>query len=276
MATLRNKKKLAALNKEKCEEHPRCNLAQNSNVPRSQENYIIQISEEIVWRVTKKLSQEFNRTQNRILGALSRLDDFLMNTLLQSHSGTAQQTSRNALSSIQGTIEDYCQSDPHPEAGIFHNQMTENSGPEDGHALVTGVHEEVTYCSPSTPSGKQKKTTLPVSRNSAVRIPLRRLKHTKFCWRFSSWQITAILQTFIVTSTESTKCQSHSPQWCPRLTGTLGSLSCLKVFSKRASKFLIGWQMMTASTIFILSWGGIRYKLLKTIMAQPERTWENS
>ena len=48
--------------------------------------------------------------------------------------------------------------------------MTRNSGPEDGHHMVTGateqignchdmtgVHEEVTYCSPSTPSGKQKK-----------------------------------------------------------------------------------------------------------------------
>ena len=27
---------------------------------------------------------------------------------------------------------------------------------------------------------------------------------------------------------------------------------------------------------FILSWGEMRYKLLKTLMAQPERTWENS
>ena len=61
MATLRNKKKLAALNKENCEEHPRNNMAQNSNVPRSQEGYITQISEEIEGRVTKKLSQEFSR-----------------------------------------------------------------------------------------------------------------------------------------------------------------------------------------------------------------------
>ena len=38
MAT-RNKRKLAAMNKENCEEHPRSNLASNSNVPRSQEDY---------------------------------------------------------------------------------------------------------------------------------------------------------------------------------------------------------------------------------------------
>ena len=72
MATLRNKRKLAAPNKENCEEHPRNNLAQNLNVLRSQENHITQASEEIEFRVTKKLSQEFSRTKNRNLGALFR------------------------------------------------------------------------------------------------------------------------------------------------------------------------------------------------------------
>ena len=38
MATLRNKRLLAALKKENCKEYPRSNLAQNSNVPRSQKN----------------------------------------------------------------------------------------------------------------------------------------------------------------------------------------------------------------------------------------------
>ena len=103
MATLRNKRKLAALNKGNCEEHPRSNSAQNSNVPRSQEDYITQVFEEIEGRVTKKLSQDTSRTENRILGALSRLGDFLMNPLIQSHSGTAPETSRNAFSTNQGT-----------------------------------------------------------------------------------------------------------------------------------------------------------------------------
>ena len=35
--------------------------------------------------------------------------------------------------------------------------MTENSGPEDGHDMVTGVHEEIIYCSPSTFAGKRRK-----------------------------------------------------------------------------------------------------------------------
>ena len=130
---------------------------QNLNVSRWQEDHITQVSQEIEERVTKKVLQEFSRTENRILGALAQLDDFLMNPLIQGHSGTAPESSRNALSTSQGTNEDESQSDHHPEAGIFHNEMTQNSGPEDGHDFVTGVQEEMTYCSPSTTSGKQKK-----------------------------------------------------------------------------------------------------------------------
>ena len=128
---------MAALNKENCEEHPRSNLAQDSNVPGSQEDYITQVSEGIEGRVTKRLSEEFSRTENRILGALARLDDFFMNPLLQGHSGTTPEPSRNALSTSQGTNEDDSQNDPHPEPGLSHGQMTQNSGPEDGHDNLT-------------------------------------------------------------------------------------------------------------------------------------------
>ena len=135
MAT-RNKRKLAALNKENCEEHRRSNLAQNSNVPRSQEDYITQVSEEIEGRVTKKLSQEFSRTENRILGALARLDDFLMNPLFRGHSGTTPETSRNIFSINQGTNEDDSQSNPHPEADLL------TSDREDCHNMAAGVQKE--------------------------------------------------------------------------------------------------------------------------------------
>ena len=131
--TTRNKRKLAALNKENYEEHPKSNLAQNSNAPRSQEDYITQVSEEFEGRVTERLSKEFSRTENRMLGALARLDDFFMNPLLQGHSGATPETSRSPLSTSQGTNEDDSQNDPHPEAGLFHSQITQNSGPEDGH-----------------------------------------------------------------------------------------------------------------------------------------------
>ena len=170
--TTRNKRKLAALNKENCEEHPRSNLAQNSSAPRSQEDYITQVSEEIEGRVTKRLSKEFSRTENCILGALAQLDDFLMNPLLPGHSRTTPEPSRNALNSSQGLNENDSQNDPRLEAGLSHGQMTQNSGPENRHDMVTGateqignchnitgVHEEVTYCPPSTTSGKQKKNS---------------------------------------------------------------------------------------------------------------------
>ena len=135
MAT-RNKRKLAALNEENCKEHPRSDLLQNSIVPRSQEDYITQVSEEIEGRVTKKLSQEFSRTENCILGALERLDDFLMNPLLQGYSGTTPETSRNMFSINQGTNEDDSQSNPHPETGLL------TSGREDRHDMSTGVQRE--------------------------------------------------------------------------------------------------------------------------------------
>ena len=131
--TTRNKRKLAALNKENCEEHPRSNLARNSSTPRSQEDYITQVSEEIEGRVTKRLSKEFSRTGNRILGALARLDDFLMNPLLPGGSGTTPEPTRNASGINQGTNEDDSQNDPHPEASLFHGQREQNSGTERGY-----------------------------------------------------------------------------------------------------------------------------------------------
>ena len=139
--TTRNKRKLAASNKENCEEHPRSNLAQNSSAPRSQEKYITQVFEEIEGRVTKKLSKEFSRTEKRVLGALARLDDILMNPFLPGYSGTTPEPTRSALSNSQGTNEDDSQNDPHPEAGLFHGQTTRNVGPEDGHDSNNDVDE---------------------------------------------------------------------------------------------------------------------------------------
>ena len=161
-------------------------MAQNSGAPRSQEDYITQVSEEIEGRVTKRLSKEFSRTENRILGALARLDDFLRNPPLPGHSGTTPEPTRNTTRNNQGTNEDGSQNDPHPEAGLFHGQTTRDVSLEDRHDMVTGVqrervyghdmvtgateqvgnchdttgiHEEVTYCSRSTSSGKQKKNS---------------------------------------------------------------------------------------------------------------------
>ena len=119
------------------------------------------------------MSQEFSRTENRKLGALARLDDFIMNPLLQDHSGTTPETSRNMFSINQGTNENDSQSNAHPEAGLLtfgqearHDMATgvqrerereRERESVDGCDMVSGVHEEVSHCSPSTSSGKQKK-----------------------------------------------------------------------------------------------------------------------
>ena len=52
--------KIGALKIEKCEGLPMRNLQKKANVPRSQEDYISRVSEEIQDRITKKLSKIFS------------------------------------------------------------------------------------------------------------------------------------------------------------------------------------------------------------------------
>ena len=59
-----------------------------------------------------------------------------MNPLLQGHSGTTPEASRNVFSINQGTNEDDSQSNPHPEAGLL------TSVREDRHDMATGVQRE--------------------------------------------------------------------------------------------------------------------------------------
>ena len=139
---MRNKRKLAAVTRETQEEHPRNGQSRNTSGSRINEEYIKKVSEEIEGRVTKKLSQEFSRTESRILGALSKKDEFLSNQQIQTHSRTVPGTFQNTNVENQGTNEDDSQSDPHPEAGIFRGQTTQNCGPKDcrdRYKVVNGV-----------------------------------------------------------------------------------------------------------------------------------------
>ena len=146
MATLRNKRKLAAVTRETQEEHPRNGQSRNTSVPRINEEIITQVSEQIEGRVTKKLSQDFSRTETRIFGALSKLDELLLNPHITTHSGTVPGTFRNPNEENQGTNEDDSQSDLHSEAGIIHGQTTRNFGSKDCRDMVTGVQGEILYC----------------------------------------------------------------------------------------------------------------------------------
>ena len=130
MATLRNKRKLAAVTREIQDENPRNGQSRNTSVPRINEDYLTQLSEEIEGRITKKLSREFSRIESRISDALSKLDEVLSNQQIQTYSETVPGTFRNTNVENQGTNEDDSQSDPHPEGGLFRSQTTQNSGPE--------------------------------------------------------------------------------------------------------------------------------------------------
>ena len=90
----------------------------------------------------KDCPQEFSRTESRILEFLSKLDEFLLNPQIRTHSGIVPGTFRNTNVENQGTNEDDSHNDPHPEAGLFRSQTTQNSDPEVGHDIVTGVIEE--------------------------------------------------------------------------------------------------------------------------------------
>ena len=114
MATLRNKRKLAAVSRE-TPESTRSGRTQNILDPELTQDYISQVSEEIEGRVTKKLSKEFSRTEPRILGALSKLDEFLLNPQVRTCSVAVPGTSRSGNLENQGTNEDRPSGDPGPE-----------------------------------------------------------------------------------------------------------------------------------------------------------------
>ena len=286
---------LAAVTRERRDENLRNGQSRNTSVPRMNEEYVTQVSEEIEGRVTKKLSQRYSSTESRILDALYRLDEFLVNQQIRTHSGTVAETFRNTNLDNQGTNDDDSQSDPHPEAGLFRSQTTQNSGPEfrpymvlgatERHDMVTGVTEEVrngidvvtrvqkeSLCShdmvtgvtkevrhghdvvtggqkrfvfvltcgqefkkkfvsistwrqklkkrfPSAglelPQENKRRLAPQVSHNFAVRIPLRQLKQTRFCWPFNNWRQTVIKPSSTTISQESQNCLSPSRQQCP-------------------------------------------------------------
>ena len=129
LATLRNKKKLATLNKQIFEENLRNKLAQSTSVAKSQEGNFTQVSEELEEIITKKLSEELKRTESRILFALALLDELLLNPPLRCLSGSVPDTSRNALNINQGTNKDDSQDDAHPEIRVSQSKKNTNFWP---------------------------------------------------------------------------------------------------------------------------------------------------
>ena len=207
MATLRNKRKLAAVSRE-TPDSSRGSRGWNVLDPELTQDYISQVSEEIEGRETKKLSKEFNKTESRILGALSKLDEFLPNPQARTCS-VVQGASRIANSESRETHGDRSSVDPYPEGGYFpHHSAQLNSSEadmltetyphmvtgatrENRHYphMVTGAteeichnphattptQEEIPYCSPPLllRQANRRRRALQVNLNFAVRIPPR-------------------------------------------------------------------------------------------------------
>ena len=128
MATLRNKKKLAAVSGE-TPEGGRSSRGQNVLDPELTQDYISQVSEEIEGSVTQKLSKEFNKTESRILGALSKLDEFILNSQVRTCS-VVQGASRNANLENRETQGDRSSDNPYPEVGYFPHYSGQLTSPD--------------------------------------------------------------------------------------------------------------------------------------------------
>ena len=112
MATLRNKRNLAAVSR-KTPEDTKNSQSQNT------------VSDEIEGGVTKKLSIEFSRTESRILGALSKLDGFLLNPQVRTCSVAVPGTSRNNESENREPTGDRSLNNPCPEV-VFSSHHSGN------------------------------------------------------------------------------------------------------------------------------------------------------
>ena len=165
MATLRNKRKLAAVSRE-TPEGSRSSRGQNVFDPESAQDYVSQVSEEIEGRVTKELSKEFSKTESRIVGALSKLDEFLLNPQVRTCSVAVQGTSRNANSENRETHGDRSSDDPYPEVGYFPHHSGQLNDPEteilhmvtkNYPHMVTGLGEEIRHS--QTEEGALHKST---------------------------------------------------------------------------------------------------------------------
>ena len=129
MARLRKKRKLAAASRE-TPEGSKSSRAQNVLDPELTQNYISQVSEEIEGRVTKKLSKEFNKTESRILGALSKVYEFFLNPQVRTCSMAVPGTSRNTDLESRKTTGVRPSDDPYPQVGYFSHHSGQLNSPE--------------------------------------------------------------------------------------------------------------------------------------------------
>ena len=135
MAILKKKSKFAAVSRE-TPENTRNTQPQNTIDPGMAPEYISQVSEEIEGRVAKKLSKEFSRTELRISGASSELDELLLSPQVRTCSVAVPGTSRNNGSKNRKPTGDRPLGDPCPEA-VFSTYHSRNLNDSQKKWLIT-------------------------------------------------------------------------------------------------------------------------------------------
>ena len=171
MATLRNKRKLAAVSRETPEGN-RGSRGRSVLDPELTQDYISQLSEEIEWRVTKKLSKEFNKAESRILGALSKLDELPLNPQVRTCS-VIQGASRNANSESREIHGDRSSNDPYPEGGYFPHHSGQLNSPEAD--MVTETYSHISRRTGVTTYKYLTKKNIGVTKNNARLLATHRL-----------------------------------------------------------------------------------------------------
>ena len=107
--------------------------SRNTSVARVSEELITQVSKEIEGRISNELSHDLSRTECRILGALPKLDEILLNTQVLKRCGTIPGTVRNIDMGNQEPIEDRSHDDAHPELGpsVYQYRHSIDSDPDE-------------------------------------------------------------------------------------------------------------------------------------------------
>ena len=149
-------------------------MAPNVLDPELTQDYISQVSEEIEGRVTKRLSKEFSRTESWILGALSKLDEFLLSPQVRICSVVAPGTSRSSNLGTQGTNEDRPSDDPGPEVEFSSPISGAETDPHSKIVFFFSFH--VSFC--TVKSQKRTSTCHTVAlKNLICQSSLLRLQH---------------------------------------------------------------------------------------------------
>ena len=99
------------------------------------QEYISQVSEDIEGRVTKKFSKQFSRTESTILGALSKLDEFLLSPQVRTCTVAVPGASRNNDSENREATGDHSLGDPCPDVvfSTYHSGNLNDSELEETH-----------------------------------------------------------------------------------------------------------------------------------------------